>query len=128
MNSRPLVVLLLALLPGLTFCNKPNETNTGSVAGKWKVDSVQLRQVVAGHIEYQTIYVPAADYYDFRADRQLYRYWMGIYDTVPYEIAGLNGRTLIKYPGTADTILVLTNRSLVVKNPQGNDSKLFLSR
>lgn len=128
MNSRPLVIVLLALLPGLTFCKKPNETNRGSVAGKWKADSVQLRQVFTGHIEYQTIYVPAADYYDFRADRQLYRYWMGIYDTVPYEIAGLNDRTLIKYPGTADTILVLTDRSLVVKNPQGNDSKLFLSR
>lgn len=128
MQSRLLFALLLTLTLGLTFCKKSNDNNTGTVTGRWKVDSVQLRQVVSGQIVYQTFYIPTADYYDFRQDNKLYRYWISIYDTIPYQVTSLNGRTLIKYPGTADTIVILNNKSLVLKNPQGNDSKLFLSR
>jgi hypothetical protein len=96
--------------------------------GKWKVDSVQLRTVVNNEIVYQTIYKPSLDYYDFRADKKRYVYWMSNYDTTTYKIVSLNGKSLIQYSSSADTIRTLTNKSLIFISPQGSDSRLFLTK
>ncbi|MEP6713175.1 MAG: hypothetical protein ABJA37_12190 [Ferruginibacter sp.] len=53
---------------------------------------------------------------------------MSRYDTASYEIVSLNGDLLIQYRSTADTIRTLTNNSLIFTSPQGNDSKLFLTK
>ena len=112
---------------GLAFCKKSTDT-PGMLIGKWKVDSVQLRTVINSQIIYQTIYKPSLDYYDFRTDKKRYIYWMSNYDTTSYEIVSLNGRSLIQYTYSADTIRTLTNNSLIFTSPQGNDSRLFLTK
>lgn len=121
------LILFSLLIITLSYCSKSNGVPS-SIIGKWKVDSVQLRYSFPDHVEYVTIYKPTADYYDFRADNKLYRYWMGNYDTITYQMTTLNNKSLIQYPGTADTILTLTANYLTVKDPQGSDSKIFLAK
>jgi hypothetical protein len=111
----------------LTFCKKSIDIQDALI-GKWKIDSVQLRRFINNEIVYQTIYSPTADYYDFRSDDKLYRFWMTSYDTLAYTIVSLNGKSLVQYVYSADTIISLTNHSLIFKDPQGSDSKIFLSK
>lgn len=124
-NCIPILFLFSVLL--FSYCHKGTD-GSSSILGKWKIDSVQLRMAFPDHIEYMTIYKPASDYYDFRSDNKLYRLWMGTYDTINYQVIPINNKKLIQYPGTADTILTLTGHSLLVKNPQGSDSKIFMSK
>ena len=77
---------------------------------------------------YQTIYKPPGDYYDFRSDNKLYRLWMTTYDTVSYNVISSNGMSLVQYSYSADTIVSITNRSLIFKDPQGGDSKIYFSK
>jgi hypothetical protein len=58
----------------------------------------------------------------------LYRYWANMYDTISYQIVSQNGKSLIHYNFSADTILTLTNGTLIFKNPQGSDSKIFFTK
>lgn len=119
--------LLLTITLGYSFCKKAMDTQ-GLLIGKWKVDSVQLRTVINSQIIYQTIYKPSLDYYDFRTDKKRYIYWMSNYDTTSYEIVLLNGRSLIQYAYSADTIRTLTYNSLIFTSPQGSDTRLFLTK
>ena len=84
--------------------------------------------LINNQLVYQTIYKPSSDYYDFRTDNKLYRLWMTRYDTVSYNIISLNGKSLVQYHYGADTIISLTNHSLIFKDPQGSDSKIFTSK
>lgn len=121
------LILITTQILLFSYCRK-SSNDSSSITGKWKLDSVQLRMAYPDRIEYTTIYKPTTDYYDFRTDNKLYRLWMGTYDTISYQITTLNSKSLIQYPGSADTIIVLTEKSLIVKAPQGSDSKLFLSK
>ena len=128
MNIRYVKILLLLLITlSLSFCKKTTDTQA-PIIGKWKVDSVQLRTVINSQVIYQTIYKPSLDYYDFRIDKKRYIYWMSRYDTTSYEIVSLNSRSLIQYTYSADTIRTLTKNSLIFTSPQGNDSRLFLTK
>lgn len=110
---------------GLTFCKKAADI-PGMLTGKWKIDSVQLRMLINTLVSYQTIYKPSSGYYDFRVDNKLYRLWMTNYDTVSYKILSLNGKSLIQYMHSADTIMSLTKHSLIFKDPEGATVKSFL--
>ena len=128
MKKTLLLVVLFMIVTGLTFCKKSVSVQERLI-GKWKIDSVQLRMSINNQIEYQTISKPSSDYYDFRTDNKLYRLWMNHYDTIPYSLVSLQGRSIVQYPvHSADTILDLTSRSLIFKAPQGSDSKIFLSK
>ena len=128
MNIKYLKISLLIIITlGLSFCKKAMDTQ-GLLIGKWKIDSVQLRTVINNEIVYQTIYKPSLDYYDFRADQKRYIYWMSNYDTTTYKIVSFGGRALIQYVYSADTIRTLTNNSLIFTSPQGNDSRIFLTK
>ena len=50
------------------------------------------------------------------------------YDTVSYNIISLNGKSSVQYSYSADTILSLTTHSLIFKDQQGSDSKIFFSK
>ena len=123
------IILFLTTAVVLAFCKKSVDNST-LLIGKWKIDSVQLRMVFNNQVIYQTVYKPSFDYYDFRADNKLYRLWMAQYDTVLYNIVSLNNKSLIHYQNnnSDDTIITLTRNSLIFKNPQGNDSKIFLTK
>ena len=127
MKKAKVFLVLFAITIGLTFCKKSVDIQD-TIIGKWKIDSVQLRRFINNEIVYQTIYRPSADYYDFRRDDKLYRLWMTSYDTVSYTIVSLNGKSLLQYAYSADTIISLTTHSLIFKDPQGGDSKIFLSK
>ena len=127
MNKSLSITLILVLTLGLTFCKKSMDV-PGMLMGKWKIDSVQLRTLVNSQLVYQTIYKPSSDYYDFRSDNKLYRLWMTSYDTVSYNTISFNGQSLVQYSYSADTIISITNHSLIFKDPQGSDSKIFFSK
>jgi hypothetical protein len=111
----------------LTFCKKSSDTH-GMLVGKWKVDSAQLLRYINNQFVYETIYKPSTDYYDYRTDNRLYRFWHGNFDTVSYSLKDLNGRTLIDYGYSADTIISLTGNQLLFKNPQGSDCKIYFTK
>jgi len=125
--KKNLVFLIVTISIGLAFCKKSPDVQDRLI-GKWKIDSVQLRMFINNQIVYQTIYKPSLGYYDYRSDHKLYRFWMTTYDTVSYSIGSVNGKSLVQYTYSADTIISLTNHSLIFKDPQGSDSKIFLSK
>jgi hypothetical protein len=119
---------LLLLSVGLNSCKKATDSKA-SIIGKWKIDSVQLLFVTNGQGVFQTIYKPALDYNDYRNDNKIYRYYSGIYDTIPYEQTEINGNLFIKYAQRiTDTVKTLTNEALIYVNPQGGASKYFCTR
>ena len=121
-------IVLVLIANSLTYCKKSND-NKGELVGKWKLDSIQLRTVSSGQEIYATIYKPSQDYYDYRSDDKLYRYYNSRYDTVPYQQVIIDGNLYIKYtPTGTDSIKVLTRQSLIFTAPQGGVSKLFFTR
>ena len=128
MKKNLYLVVVFFIVTALAFCKKSTSVHE-SLIGNWKIDSIQLRMSINNQIVYQTIHKPSADYYDFRTNNKLYRRWMNNYDTVSFSLVSLNGRSIVQYPYySADTIVEITNRYLILKAPQGSDSKIFLSK
>lgn len=118
---------LFTLLFSIASCSK--ETTQERIIGIWRIDSVQLRVFINNQVVYSTILRPSGDYYDFRTDNNLYRRWQGNLDTAGYTLGSTGDKQWIKYAySSADTILTLTSNQLLLKNPQGSDSKIFLSK
>lgn len=128
MKTNLFLVVVFFIVTASTFCKKSTSVHE-MLIGNWKIDSIQLRMSINNQIVYQTIHKPSADYYDFRTNNKLYRRWMNNHDTVPFSLVSLNGRSIVQYPYYgADTIVEITNRYLILKAPQGSDSKIFLSK
>lgn len=127
MKTRLVVICLLVITVVFPLCKKSVDAQQ-LLLGKWKVDSVQVRTLVNNQIEYQTGYKPSSDYYDFRTQDTLYLDWMSQHYTISYRLVSLHGRSIIQFTYSADTILNITKRSLVLKDPQGSDSKVFLTK
>ncbi|MDP4265424.1 MAG: hypothetical protein Q8941_23065, partial [Bacteroidota bacterium] len=95
-KTRLAIIFLLAITYTFSYCKKSSEIQ-GSLIGKWKVDSVQLKTVVNYQIIYHTIYKPVSDYYKFSND-SLYVYWMSIYyPPIYYKTLSINGQSVIQY-------------------------------
>lgn len=125
-NKLFMVILILTTF-AFVYCKKSKETPE-SLVGKWLLDSVQIKTVVNNQIEYQTILRSRTDYYDYRADNKLYRYMNNVYDTLAYQLVLQNGKSLIKYNFSADTIIAHTKGLLILTNALGGGSKFFFNR
>ena len=122
-----LMVILIVTTFAFLYCKKTNET-TESLLGKWEMDSIQVRAIINNQVEYHTILRTRTDYYDYRADNKLYRYMNNVYDTLPYQLVSQNGKSLIKYNFSTDTVIALTKGTLIFTNNLGGGSKFFFTR
>ena len=122
-------VLVFVLM--LLSCQKPQDTGE-TLIGKWRLDSIQAwMRDPNNQLQVMTVYKSTSDYYDYRTDGYLYRFYNSRYDTIPYSLEkSTNARWLIRYgmPNSADTIQSLSSHKLTLMNAQGGRSRLMLTR
>src|SRR6058998_2479274 len=111
MKAHHFICIVLSFCFIMFSCSKRGDTNE-QLIGKWRLDSIQVWMPDANNIpKVVTIYSSSTDYYDFRDDLRLYRFFKSRYDTIPYTLEkNGSGAWLIRYgtPTSADTIQSLS--------------------
>ena len=122
---------LFFLVP-LIFCFcKKNSDGTGSVLGKWIIDSVQVVGRPYNEEIMVTIYRNAGEnfYFDFRPD-SVQIYWSATSYVTKYNLVQSSGKTLLQFDQSyaADTVLKLTPGNMILTSRQGGRSLYFFSK